>query len=119
MIGRRHDIGTGAGVEGLHLDRRIIDFGQCRERQKPIRRTCPTSMIAAISSDVATGRRMNMREGLIGDCRLTGLGPPTPTLPSGSRTHGRRVSGSFRRQGSASPELRSRGRAGWGAPPDA
>ena len=33
---RGHHIGTGARVEGLHLDRRIIDLGQCRQRQKTI-----------------------------------------------------------------------------------
>jgi hypothetical protein len=33
---RSHHVRAGAGVKGLHLDRRIIDFGQRRQRQEAV-----------------------------------------------------------------------------------
>ena len=60
VTGGRHHLGAGARVEGLHLDRRVIDLGKRRKRQEADRRTMPTSMIAAISN-VVGDRAQNER----------------------------------------------------------
>ncbi len=56
--------GTGAGIESLHLNGRVIDLRQSGHGQKPEREHAD-SMIATISNVVATGRRMNGCDGLI------------------------------------------------------
>ncbi len=40
---RGHHLRAGAGIEGLHLDGRIIDLGQRRQRQEACRRRGPTA----------------------------------------------------------------------------
>ena len=40
---RRHHFRAGAGIEGLHLDGRIVDLGQGRQRQEGDRRPCRTA----------------------------------------------------------------------------
>ena len=57
-----HNVRTGAGIKVRHLDRGIIDFRKRGNRQ--LQKRPPTSRIAAINREVATGRRMNGREGL-------------------------------------------------------
>ena len=59
-----HDFGTGAGKEGLHLDRRIIDLGQRRQAAETDKRRRRRAESPAIRSDVATGRRMNSLRGV-------------------------------------------------------
>ena len=70
-----HHVRAGAGIEGLHLDGRVVDLGQRRERQEAVGDACPTSMIATISSVVATGRRMNGRDGFIAVCAVAARTP--------------------------------------------
>ena len=62
---RRHDVRAGPGVEGDDVDRGVVDLrsAACGKSPNP---TMPDSKIAIITSDVATGRRMKMREGLHG-----------------------------------------------------
>ena len=36
-----HDVRAGAGIEGEHLNRRVIDFRQCGNRQVACKRRCP------------------------------------------------------------------------------
>ena len=60
---RGHHVRAGAGIEGLDLDGRVVDLAAAPRAAGTGRRGCPTSMIATISSDVATGRRMKGRDG--------------------------------------------------------
>ena len=47
---RGHHLRARAGIEGLHLDGRIVDLGQRRQRQEADTPPSPTSRIAIISS---------------------------------------------------------------------
>ena len=61
---RRHHVGAGAGIDGRDLDGRIVDFGERRDRKLLVRDE-PASTMPSISSDVATGRRMKVRDGFM------------------------------------------------------
>ena len=58
-----HHVRAGAGIKRQHLDGRVVDLRQRGDRQLRVGDDA-TSMIAAISSEVATGRRINGRDGL-------------------------------------------------------
>ena len=84
--GGRHHVRAGAGIERDHLDRRVVDLRQRRDRQLPDRRRRRRAGSPTISSDVATGRRMNGRDGLMtapsGDpCRRRPCRRRLPPLP--------------------------------------
>ena len=59
-----HDVGAGAGIERDDLDGRVIDLGQRRKPAVACRRPRRRGSNPAISSEVATGRRINGLEGL-------------------------------------------------------
>ena len=61
---RGHDLRAGTGVQGDHLDGRVVHFRQRRDRQEAVGDQAE-SRIATISRVVATGRRMNGRDGFI------------------------------------------------------
>ena len=67
--GGRHHLRARARIEGLHLNGRVVDFRQRRKRQETEPHE-PTIRIAAMNSDVATGRSMKGREGLIRSAAL-------------------------------------------------
>ena len=81
--GGRHHLGARAGVEGLHLDGRIVDVRERGDRQELAPPPGPTSTSAIISSDVATGRSTNRREKFMAraseGCRQ--LAAPAPCAP--------------------------------------
>jgi len=65
--GRRHYGWAGSGIKREHLNRWIINFRQRGNRQLGIA-NMPTRRIAAISKEVATGRKINGRDGLTWPC---------------------------------------------------
>ncbi len=73
---RRHYLRACARVERLDLHGGIIHLRQRRNRQLPESDVMPTSTTPAIISDVATGLRMKMRDGLTAESP-----PPCPFLP--------------------------------------
>ena len=90
--GRGHDIGSGAGIEGEDLDDGVVHFGQGGDRQLQVGDTAREQM-AAISSEVAMGRRMNGRDGLrltaclwleLGLCRVGRCWPAGRCLTPGA-----------------------------------
>ena len=77
---RGHDLRAGAREKGLNLNGRIIHIRQRRERQRPIGEDAGERQIATISSEVAIGRYMNIRDGFIEATRLGDDGAVRRTL---------------------------------------
>ena len=68
----------------MHLDRRVVHLRQRRDRQLPIGDDAGEQM-PTISSDVATGRRMNRREGFM----IAQPSAPQRLPPRAARPHAR------------------------------